>query len=988
MNIRSHAHIVASIALSWPLFACAQTNTSDLRQYKRAAWGSEQGLSSGRIQALAQTPDGYLWIGTAEGLLRFDGVRFVPILTPQKQPLPQILGLTVDKDGILWARAADTRLRKVQRDGISSPASLKNHFVAIVATVAGQTSGIYATSTDKSVLRLIQNRVDQLPIHLHTLLISIFEASDGRLWIGTDRGLLSWTGGALLAVSNPDVNQKINCLLPDGNGHVWVGTDDGLAYWDGYQLLPRSFANPDMQHLQVLTMMKDQDSNLWIGTSRGLLRSNSFGAEWAPTENDATRIAVTTLLQDREGDIWFGTGSTLERLESTPIVPVRRSDATIDGSFGPLYVDPHSRVWFADTQHGLSWMEHGITHPVLNDGLSKDEVYSIDGYGDDIWLGRRNGGLTRLRTSHGTLQSKTWTTRDGLSQNSVYAVRVAPSGAVWAGTLTGGLDRFADGHFTHLDESDGLPANDISAIELGNQGEVWIGTSGGVCKIGNNRCSPINPSQQDAAKDVLSLSEEPARGIWIGTSHGLFLADDRGQHPIRLGTGSQPRVLGLGLDRAGRLWIEGDRAVISAMPADLMSSKDPAIRSYGNEDGLQSNEGVHRARSVVTDSNGQVWISTAHELAMVGTKPTPLPTVIPHVEEVRADGALLDRNNPKVSPGAKRLSFSFTGLDLHAPSRIRFRYRLDDFDKTWSDAAGDREATYTNLTPGKYTFRLIASNESNSWNSNESTVPVIIEPGLWQRWSVRTILAALLVLFAVFAYYTRTKFLLAQANILADERLRERTRIARDVHDTLLQGFISSSMHLHVAEKHLASDSPLKQRFASVLEGMDRVIEDARLAVVGLRTPDSGHGGIESSLRDFFLEIADIGEAHLTLRSTGRPRRLKTEAFKQISSIAKEAILNAVRHSSARDIQVTIAWGWLGFKLSVVDDGCGIDAFTLEHGRALHWGLVGMRERAKQLKGQLRISSSRGAGTRVTLSIPASIAYRGPSDLDDSAQRV
>jgi ligand-binding sensor domain-containing protein/signal transduction histidine kinase len=987
LSIRSQLHIAALIALSWAGFGRAQINTTGLNQYKRAEWGSEQGLSSGRIQALAQTRDGYLWIGTAEGLLRFDGIRFVPVLTNDKQPLPQILGLTVGNDGILWLRAGDTHVRQVQRDNISRPIAIGNRFLGIVAMAPAHPSGIYATETRKTTLHLLQNRVEQLPIRSQALLISIAEGTDRKLWVGTDRGLLAWTGGAPVSVSSPDVNQKINCLFPDEDGHVWVGTDDGLAYWDGRQLMPRALSKSDMQHLQILALMQDRERNVWIGTSRGLLRYNSSGAEWVSTESHADRDPVTTLLQDREGDIWFGTGSKLERLESTPIVPVRLSDATIDGSFGPLYVDPRGRVWFGNTRHGLYWMEYGIVHAVLKDGLSTDEVYSIDGSGDDIWLGRRNGGLTRLRFSHGALESKTWTKRDGLSQNSVYAVRVERSGRVWAGTLTGGLNRFDDSHFTRIDERDGLPADDVSAIELGNQGQVWIGTSGGVCKIENHRCLPLYPRQQRPAKDVLSLFDDPARGLWIGTSHGLLLADHHGLRQTPLGAGSQPRVLGLGLDTAGRLWIESDRAVISATPAELLANA-PSIRSYGNDDGLQSNQGVHRSRSVVTDSNGQVWISTAHELAMVGTKPTPLPTVIPNVEEVSADGALLDRNNPKISPGAKRLRFSFTGLDLHAPSRVRFRYRLDDFDKTWSEAVSDREATYTNLTPGKYTFRLIASNESNSWNSEESVVPVVIEPGIWQRWSVRSILAMLFLLLGTFAYYTRTKFLLTQANILADERLSERTRIARDVHDTLLQGFISSSMHLHVAEKQVASDSPLKQRFATVLEGMDRVIEEARLAVVGLRTPESGHDSIEGGLRDFFLEIADIGEAHLILRQTGKPRRLKTEPFEQISSIAKEAILNAVRHSSAHNIQVTIAWGWLGLKVSVSDDGCGIDAFTLENGRALHWGLVGMRERAKQLKGQLRISSSPEAGTAVTLSIPASIAYRGPRDLDVPADRV
>lgn len=228
-------------------------------------------------------------------------------------------------------------------------------------------------------------------------------------------------------------------------------------------------------------------------------------------------------------------------------------------------------------------------------------------------------------------------------------------------------------------------------------------------------------------------------------------------------------------------------------------------------------------------------------------------------------------------------------------------------------------------------------------------------------------------------YYTRTNSLLAQANILADERLSERTRIARDVHDTLLQGFISSLMHLHVAEKHIPSDSPLKSSLTFVLEGMEKVIEEARLTVVGLRTPDSGHENLEGSLRDFFQEIGDLGNADLVLRSTGRPHRLKPVAFEDISAIAKEAILNALRHAGAKTVQVTIAWGWLGLRLRIFDDGSGMDAAVAEHGRPQHWGLASMRERTKQLKARLQIESHLVSGTKITLSIPARVAYRGLS---------
>jgi signal transduction histidine kinase len=251
-------------------------------------------------------------------------------------------------------------------------------------------------------------------------------------------------------------------------------------------------------------------------------------------------------------------------------------------------------------------------------------------------------------------------------------------------------------------------------------------------------------------------------------------------------------------------------------------------------------------------------------------------------------------------------------------------------------------------------------------------------------------LAAVFLLFLIFVYYTRTNFLLAQANILADERLSERTRIARDVHDTLLQGFISSLMHLHVAEKQIPSDSPLKSRLTFVLEGMEKVIEEARLTVVGLRTPDSGHENLEGSLRDFFQEISDIGNADLILRSTGRPHRLKSAAYDDISAIAKEAILNALRHAGAETVQVTIAWGWLGLRLLISDDGSGMDAAVAEHGRPHHWGLASMRERAKQLKARLKIESHSVSGTKITLSIPARVAYLGlskstkmkPSDAD------
>ncbi|CAN5599262.1 sensor histidine kinase [soil metagenome] len=966
----------ALIALSCSLAAPGQTQPKGLEQYRSSEWGRDRGLAAGRIEALAQSPDGYLWVGTVDGLFRFDGFRFVPILTEKKQPLRRVLGLTVDRQDVLWVRTADLRVRRVNVDSVSNPIAFQNRPLGIMSMSAAPTGGIYATVVDKSVVRLTRDRVEALPIHSKAILIANSVATDGQLWIGTDRGLLSWANGALKVQTGVGVDKETNCLLAVEDGHVWVGTDRGLAYWDGHQLTPKLFENLDMQHLQVLSLMEDSNKNLWIGTSMGLVRYSSSGAQWISKRAEGEEAAVTALIQDREGNVWFGSGSSLDRLESAAIVPIRPGYPASGKPLGPIYVDHVGRTWFADLQQGLYWMQDGVVHAVSTDGLAKDEIYSIDGAGDYIWIGRRWHGLTRLHIALDTIESKTWTTQNGLAQNSVYVVRTAPDGAVWAGTLTAGVSRLKDGHFIQYSEANGLPSNAVSAIETGADGQVWIGTSSGVCRIGGGRCVPLSATQDLQGAELYSLLHDPLNGLWVGTSKGLSIYTKKGKRDISIQSGTQPAILGLGSDRNGRLWMVSDHSVMSATSTQLLASQYSSVRSYGKEDGLQLTESRRRSRSVVTDARGQVWMSTANELAVTGNEPGPLPIAIPHVEEVVADGVDLNRDKLSVPPGARRLVFTFTGINLQDPSKVRFRYRLDDFDKSWSEVTAERQATYTNLAPGKYTFRLTSFNLSDSSNAKETAVQIVVKPMIWQRWSIRYLFLAVLGILAVATYRARTRILLAQANALAEERLRERTRIAREVHDTLLQGFISSLMHLHVVDKQIASNSPLKSKFTFVLDGMERVIEEARLAVVGLRAPKSGHQGLESCIREFFLEIGDISEAALTLESTGTPRTLKREAFEDLCAISKEAILNAVRHADAKGVQVTIDWGWRGMKLEVSDNGRGMDTHTLANGVPQHWGLKSIRERSKQLKAKLTIRSHVGLGTAIRLGIPAKSAYQ------------
>jgi ligand-binding sensor domain-containing protein/signal transduction histidine kinase len=994
-------------------------------QYIHDRWGSARGFTGGSVSSIAQTPDGYLWIGSEKGLFRFDGLTFrsFPQAAPSTLPIGPVQGLTSDALGNLWVILQSTKILRYRdgkfelgRDeaeaGITSATTTKDGAVLFASLALGPLtydSGKfeilsaqngptnYATSSSPANDELNTRRSWATGITAHRLaepnsaVLSMIETFDGRLWLGTqDKGLFFFKDGRISSVPSPAKNEKINCLLPADNGELWIGTDGGLRRWNG-SVVTSDAVPPSLVHQPILALARDRDSNIWIGTSRAIFRFNAQGVFPVDASETLQPAAVNAIFQDREGNIWLGTSRGIERLRDSPFVAYSISKTGASESNGPVYVDDQGRTWFAPLDGGLYWLKNGQVGSVSNDGLNTDVVYSITGAPGEIWVGRQQGGLTHLRFDSSSFTAKTFREIDGLAQNNVYSVFETRDGSVWAGTLNGGVSRFKDGKFSSFTSLDGLASNTVSAIEETSDGTMWFGTPNGVTSFSQGKWQTYSVQNGSNSGEVNCLLEGSGHNLWIGSAGGVsFLASGRVQVPPNLPDALRDPVFGVAEDNVGWLWISTSNRVLRINREKLLSGTlaSTDLRQFGLDDGLSGLEGVKRQRSVAADSLGRIWFSMNHGLSVVDpvrlTKTSP-PVLI-KIDSVSADGAPLDLASAVRIPSSRhRLSFAFSGLSLSVPERVRYRYRLDGFDHNWSEPAATRDAIYTNLSPGSYTFRVIASNSDGVWSETGTALPIDIVPQFYQtKWFF--LLAALLAGIIIWlAYQRHVQQVTERLDLQYKERLSERTRIARELHDTLLQSFQGLMLHFQRA-RNLLPTNPAQaiQRLDSALAGAEQAIVEGRNAIHDIRSTALVNEDLAQAMTALGseLSVSDSGAASATLNvlEEGAPRPLDPVVRDEIYRIVREALRNAFTHARAKNIEAEIAYGEKLLRIRIRDDGLGIDPHVLARGdRTGHWGLPGMRERAQQIGGHLDVWSELGAGTEVELTVPAPAAYKSSS---------
>jgi ligand-binding sensor domain-containing protein/signal transduction histidine kinase len=953
-------------------------------QYIRDQWNAENGFPGGPVNTFTQTADGYLWVGTAKGLFRFDGLNFVSAqaLDPASPAITNVLGLTTDGDGNLWVRTQGSvlRFRNSSFEDLTSDLAPGSFITAMSRAVGGNV--VLANMLHGEILSgrsefttLASSRNFQT-----ALVLSLTETPDGRIWIGTrGDGLFYLTAGQILPAMGGLPDRKINSLSATRAGVVWIGTDSGLAFWDGTAISTKNLP-PALNHAQISALMEDHDGNLWIGTSRGLLRFNrKYGSLIEETDKESPG-EITALREDREGNIWIGSNHGIERLRDSLFVTYSVSEGLPSESNGPIYVDPEQRIWFSPLNGGLYWMQDGKIRTVLKGGSASDVIYSIAGANNDVWAGRQEGGLTHFILRQGAVEEEKYTNTNRLAQNSLYAVHQSRDGTVWVGTLSGGVSGLKKGTFTTYTTADGLASNSIAAVEEGVDGTMWFATPGGLNALSGERVLTYTVHNGLPSADVISLLQGSDGVLWIGTAGGLaFLRAGTIHSDQTFPESLREPIFGLAEDGKGSLWIATTDRVLKVNRNRLVteSLKEGDIREYGLPDGLHGVQGVRRNRSVVVDQRGRIWFSLNRGISVVDpVRVSATLPAIPHIEEMSADGAPVTGQGVVRIPGpSRRLVFTYTGVSLAVPERIRFRYMLEGFDRGWSDVTATRQAIYTNLGPGSYRFRVTSSNSDGVWDGSEAAVSLKIEPAFWQAWwfQVSCLLSVALIVWMIYQF--RLRQVSRQMHARLEERLEERERIARDLHDTLLQGFVSAAMQLHVANDRLAPDSPAKPIVERVIQLMRQVSEEGRNTIRSLRSSKRTAPDLEQALSQVGPEFAENGRVDFRVVAEGAPQALHPAIRDEAYRIGREAVTNAFRHSGATKIEVEVDYATRHLRILVRDNGCGIKAQVLDTGREGHWGLPGMRERAERIGAKLVVSSGSGIGTEVELSIPGDVAY-------------
>src|SRR5580704_8086352 len=748
--------VFLSVAVAAPQSRFAPTNGHDM-------WNMAAGFPGGYVYSIAQTGDGYIWIGTSKGLVRYDGLNFAPIhrRSPNAEARFPIFGLLTDLNRQLWAIDDHTHIYSSTEGYITEPLADNGRHTNLTGLLSKNRNGWMLFASEEQGVVDYENGTPRVlldPADVPREPTALVEMADGTIWIGT-RG-----AGLFYLHTVPEKtklehfegisNLKVNCLLQSGDSTLLIGTDKGLyTLHDGKLTL----SHPELGNPEILAMASGRQGNVWIGTSDSAFRVDSKDAEAEGTIRALDRVnldgVVTALFEDRDGDLWIGRAESVERYREGGFKTYFTSAGLPCDNCGAIYVDPRQRVWFAPLNGGFFQLSLGKIQQIEAAGLKDDTVYSIvGGANDEIWLARKRGGVTRLVVGDGAPQARTFTTKDGLAQDAVDSIYRAADDAVWAGTLDKGLSRFQNGKWRTFTSKDGLPSDRISVITGNAAGNIFVGTPSGLGVLKDEHWLAYRSHDGLPPGPVESLYFDKQGTLWVGTTKGIsFLQSGTIHVPLGAPNALYGEILGIA-ESGGWLWITTRDHVVRVSRAALLKQSlgEGDYREFGTAEGLPSAEGVKRSQSVIEDARGRIWFSLNRGISVLEPSAFAAPTfpVMTRPDGILVDGRLVpSAGEIRIPSGRHRLTFRYAGVNVTNPDGVRYRYRLENVDPGWSEPTALREIDYTNVAPGRFQFHVMARGPEGIWNGNEATTAVVVEAAFWQTaWFQVACFAALALL--------------------------------------------------------------------------------------------------------------------------------------------------------------------------------------------------------------------------------------------------
>lgn len=969
-----------------------------LAHLHHTAWTAKDGLA-GNVLDIAQTTDGYLWLGTGSGLMRFDGVRFESFESLAGQALPSrgVHALQAMPDNSLWigfveggaAQVKDGRVLRVDQDSPLSTASTRRFAL-------DQDGTLWAVD-GSAVLRFTGQRwvawSEGLPQPRGFHPMEMLADRAGNVWVSANQGLFvkPRKSDRFMQVPISDLSFPGLAVAPDGR--VWVSD---AAQGRGVLRLPDvpaagSAWGPLRDWRQVAGGITrpffDGQGHLWHGNGDGIARVTPPptgplvpGAleRVAPSSGGVSGYYLLSALQDREGNVWIGTNAGLDRFRATRLsqVPFPEAPAAVS-----MAVDASGVPWFSAHERGL--FRFGASLERVDTGVPGAPTYiAMDAQGDR-WLGYRSGLREWKDGTKPTLrlppEAPEW-------NFSVINLHVDPQGVVWMVCNGMGFFRYDHGRWERFHQRPGVPKEPPVSLGSDDTGTVWIGYLGRrLLRVRGDELTMLTAKDGLQVGTVKSITSRGAH-VWAGGDAGLQRLDLPGMPAIRVRDGAGLEgITGIVETAQGDVWLNGLTGITRITASEIQRALGDAtyrvaVTRFDTLDGLPAfAEQAWPLRTAMETPDGRLWFSSTNGVVAVDPATLRRNERAPEVFVQRVatpDQTFLDmKAGLSLPPGTRDLTLVYTATSLAIPERVRFRYRLVGLDTAWQDAGARRSAFYTNLGPGKYRFEVVASNEDGVWGTTPAVAELEIQPTLTERAAFRAGLglAVLVAVALLVRWHTRATARVDQERLRA--RLEERVRVAQDLHDTLLQGFLGLVLRMQAVARAVPRQAP--ERTSEDLDRLMAVADDllveGRDRISDLHRPPAA-GPVEEMLGPLGEDLSRHHGIAFELRVEGTPRVLPPALRDQLGLIAREALFNAFQHSKGTRVAVTVDYSGADLQVSVDDDGVGIPAEVLAGGgRHGHWGLPGMLARATRAGMQVTIDRVDDQTTRVRVRVPGAV---------------